>query len=72
MLSKGGFFMFMTMLSLVLMLNGVMTSLGLAARSCSALVFDTSFGNDTSTWPVWSAAIRVPGSLMTMYLSPSR
>ena len=49
-----------------------MTRLGTAAFSCSALVLETSFGNDTSTWCVWSAAIRVPGSLITTYLSPSR
>ena len=64
--------MFMTMLSFTLTLYGVMTSLGTAALSCSAFVFETSFGNDTSTCPVWSAAIRVPGSSITMYLSPSR
>ena len=57
--------MFMTMLSLTFWLNAVTTSWGTACLSCSAIVFEASLGNATSTCRVWSAAVRVPRSAMT-------
>ena len=50
----------------------VMTMLGTAALSWSAMFFVVSPGPDTSSRPAWIAAVRVPRSLMMTYLSPSR
>ena len=55
----------MMMLSLTVCRHGVITIWGTAFLSCSAVVLVISPGNETSSWPAWSAAIRVPRSSMT-------
>jgi hypothetical protein len=45
---------------------------GTAFLSWSIVVFDVSPGQAVSSCPAWSAAVRVPRSTITTYLSPSR
>ena len=71
-LSKGGFLVFMIMFSFTFSAARVNTICGTAFLSCSAVVLLVSPGKAVSTCPACSAATRVPRSLMTMYLMPSR
>jgi hypothetical protein len=50
----------------------VTTIPGTAALSWSAMFLVISPGAALSSRPAWSAAVRVPRSLMITYLSPSR
>ena len=71
-LSKGAFLVFMIRFSFTFSAARVITICGTAFFSCSAVVLLVSPGKATSTCLACSAATRVPRSLMTMYLIPSR
>ena len=55
----------MMMLSLTFCATGWNTMVGTAFLSCSMAVRPVSPGKATSSWPDWSAAVRVPRSTMT-------
>jgi hypothetical protein len=64
-LSKGGRFTFMITLSLPFWPVSLTTSEGTFFFAVSAMAFVISRGTATSSRPAWSAARRVPRSVMT-------